>query len=551
MNQLNRRQFLKVSACISVASGFYSQVANALTQADTLTYFSHGVASGDPQQHSVVLWTRVTTQQTQANVSWRIALDVDFKQVVQRGSVSTSQAQDYCAKVWVQDLMLGQTYYYQFEFAGVKSEPGRCRTLPDGKLAQLCLAAVSCSNYPFGYFNVYDAIAKDNDIDFVVHLGDYIYEYGPDGFGGEQGKTLDREHVPAKETISLADYRQRHAQYKLDTGSRLLHAMHTMVTTWDDHESANNPYIAGAQNHTQASEGDWQQRKQVSVQAYYEWMPIREPSAGLNRDQFWRSYRFGNLATMVTLETRHTARVKQIDYADHLKGIDTADKRAQFVEQVLWADNRPMLSDAMLDFYQVQMKTSKHQQQSWQLVANPIPIAKTHVPNLDSLIDQLDLTANKAIVAELVHLQKLGKLDLPLYLDTWDGYPKAREDFYQLNRQLGIDDLLVLTGDSHSFWFNQLFTESGDAMGHEFGTAGVTSPGDFEAFGQINARKMDTLLAKHNKEINWTDGLHRGFVKVSLTADNATVQYMTVSNIKTEQYQLSELKRVEIEKPVS
>ncbi len=201
--------------------------------------------------------------------------------------------------------------------------------MPTGRLDRLGIALASCSNYAFGFFNAYDAIAKDPAIDFVLHTGDYIYEYGQDSWGGEVSRLIGREHQPAHEIVSLADYRMRHAQYKSDSGSRAMHAAHSLLACWDDHESANNPWTDGAQNHQPETEGDWAQRRAASIQAYFEWMPVREPEwleqKGRSRMQFWRGYSFGDLATLFTLETRHTARAKQIDYMEFAQSASETD----------------------------------------------------------------------------------------------------------------------------------------------------------------------------------------------------------------------------------
>ena len=179
-------------------------------------------------------------------------------------------------------------------------DAARTRTLPSGATESLGIALASCSNFAFGYFNAYRAIAEDESIDFVLHTGDYIYEYGADGWGAETAERLGRVHEPAHEIVSLADYRARHAQYKRDPDSQAMHATHPLMCCWDDHESTNNPWSGGAQNH-QPEEGSWNERRDASVRAYYEWMPIREPEGGLRPIDFWRVYSFGDLATLVTL----------------------------------------------------------------------------------------------------------------------------------------------------------------------------------------------------------------------------------------------------------
>ena len=193
--------------------------------------FRHGVASGDPDASSVVLWTRVSRRSGATDVDWQVATDADFAEIVRSGRVVTGPERDYTVKVVADGLQPGRGYYYRFSVAADRSPTGRTRTLPVGRLDELVLAVVSCSNYPFGYFNAYEAIAEDDTIDFVVHLGDYIYEYDIDGYGAEPGKRLGRLHESPHEITTLADYRTRHAQYKAEPESRAMHGRHPLIAT--------------------------------------------------------------------------------------------------------------------------------------------------------------------------------------------------------------------------------------------------------------------------------------------------------------------------------
>lgn len=531
MNKLTRRNFLKLSAASGAVLQLRSSPAFADLTAENSAIFAHGVASGDPTASRFIIWTRISVTEG-ISVFWQVATDKQFKRVVKSGVVTTSRAKDHTVKVDVGGLQSGSTYYYRFQHGGVFSPIGRSKTLPQGRVDKLNIAVASCSNYPFGFFNAYEHIAIDDSIDIVLHLGDYIYEYGEDGWGAESGKALGREHLPKHEIVSLADYRQRHAQYKADPASRLMHAAHPLICTWDDHESANNPYMFGAQNHD-ASEGDWAKRRAASIQAYYEWMPIREPVRGKSRAQLWRHYQFGDLATLTTLETRHTARAKQVDYATTLPSILNQSDRDEFMQKVLGDESRNMLSDEMLAFAKTNLADSKQQKIRWRLLGNQIPMARTHVPRIREKFGPAASTGTDPVADELKQLIKLGDLDLPLYLDTWDGYGAAREAFYNSCLQAGVQDLIVLTGDSHSFWANQLFTHKGKRMGVEIGATGISSPGDFESFGAEAASAFDKLLADHNKEVLWTTCQSRGYVKLSLDPKAAKAEYVAVDTVKS------------------
>ncbi|MBX2849030.1 MAG: alkaline phosphatase D family protein [Acidiferrobacterales bacterium] len=518
--------------------------------------YQHGVASGDPTSESVVLWTRISISQPEATssesrplrVKWQLALDVEFSNIVKSSDVDTDSSKDFTVKAYPENLAAGQTFYYRFEFNGVYSQIGRTKTLPSGSIDRYCIALASCSNYAFGYFNAYDAIANDPDIDLVLHTGDYIYEYGAKEWGSETAEKLNRVHEPSHEIITLNDYRQRHAQYKSDAGSRAMHAAHPFICCWDDHESTNNPWLNGAQNHQPDSEGDWQQRRTDSIQAYYEWMPIRDPLTKSAREAFTRSYVIGDLASLVTLETRHTARAEQIDYLSYYDAganLDVSDLK----ENVIGASGRRMISADTEKMIKTTFQTSKAKGQLWRLIGNPSPIAKMLVPDVLSLgvLDDADQSQLETYAAKSIIWK--GQHNLPFYTDTWDGYPWARERLYNLCRNVGAQDAIFLTGDSHSFWINKLADDNGQAAGIELGTAGISSPGDFVESGwdKNTAYKLDRVFEEQLDEVIWTDNFHQGYVKLQLTKENAKASFVAVSTVLTPNYETKVIKTALIE----
>lgn len=509
--------------------------------------FRHGVASGDPDTTSVVLWTRISAEGGQ-QVLWEIARDLQFADSIDYGTFHTDAARDYTVKLLATGLEPGQTYYYRFKLGEVTSPIGRARTLPAGHVEQLGIALASCSNYPFGFFNAYDAIAHDPGVDFVLHTGDYIYEYGADGWGAETGKAIGRVHEPAREITSLADYRQRHAQYKSDAGAQAMHAAHPLLACWDDHESANNPWTGGAQNHQPDSEGDWQARREASIRAYFEWMPVREPewlnTKGRSRMQFWRNYVFGDLAMLHTLETRHTARTEQIDYA---KFAEAGDDTHRAIIEAVKQPGRAMLAPELEGDLARSLKTSVAANQPWRLIGNPMPIARTNVPDVVASGIIPDPSGDEGLTSAKV-LGWKGLHNLPFYPDTWDGYNWAREKLYDLSRAAGAADLIFLTGDSHSFWANQLADGAGRAAGIELGTAGISSPGDFveSGFDRATASALDRALEQHNPEVVWTDNLHQGYVRLNLTHEHARASFIVVDTVLSPQYRTEILNRFEL-----
>lgn len=504
--------------------------------------FRHGVASGDPDASSVVLWTRVTISGDVILIS-EVAEDLGFTRIAARAEIATGPDRDHTVKWLARGLQPGQTYYYRFRLDSETSPIGRARTLAVGKVDRLGIALASCSNYAFGHFNAYEAIAYDPGVDFVLHTGDYIYEYGQDGWGDEVARGLSRRHDPAHEIVSLSDYRRRHAQYKTDAGSQAMHAAHTFMACWDDHESANNPWAGGAQNHQSATEGDWQVRREASIRAYFEWMPVREPEwldrPGMARSQFWRSYSFGDLATLVTLETRHTARAEQIDYEQLGDAIADPSAVTRFRREVLGAPGRRMISAECEADLARSLEQSVAGQQPWRLIGNAIPIARTDVPDLVALGILPDPTAPGAPYAQSAlnnakTLAAKGRAGLPFYPDTWDGYPWARERLYDLSRGAGAGDLIFFTGDSHSFWANSLRDAAGRSVGIELGTAGITSPGDFveSGFGDALSRALDQAFIDHIPEVIWTDNMHQGYVRLDLQRAAAEVTFIAVDTVR-------------------
>jgi len=541
---LTRRQMLSgLSASLLLPAGLRVPVVSA----DPGNPFRHGVASGDPENNSVVLWTRLTTTIQPAECRWELAQTPDFDSILRSGTVATGPHRDYTVKVVVSDLAPGALYYYRFHFNQHSSPTGRTRTLASGALDALGLAVASCSNLPFGYFNAYEAIARDDSIDFVLHLGDYLYEYGPDGYGGGIGAQLGRPHVPPREMVSLEDYRLRHAQYKADSQSQVMHAAHPLIPLWDDHESTNNPWRDGAENHQPATEGRWDRRRQVSLQAWYEWMPVRDPGPDDDPAAYWRHFRFGNLASLVTLETRHTGRSQQVDYDIETLGEMTPAAAERFLSEIVGVPGRDMLSAEMQAFAAGALAESVAAGRPWRLIGNQIPMARMASPRLsDSDMAYLEARVSSDSLQRARYFQRLGELGLPLYLDPWDGYPRAREAFYQSCRYAGASDLVVLTGDSHSFWQNTLHNDEGHPMGVELGTTGITSPGDFLEFGTEGARLMDSRLITSNPEVQWTDGISNGYLRVRVTEEQLRADFVGVDNILSRDYRTQTLRSVAV-----
>ncbi len=544
---LSRRQTLGLLAasgalaCSPETKSLQTEIIPKPAKKQPSAIFVHGIASGDIQHTSLVLWTRISSATTAVDVKWEVSTQLDFSTIVQSGTTTTNKESDYTVKVIPENLDAGTTYFYRFTALDETSPIGRTKTLPSGKVDKLGVALASCSNFEFGFFNAYDEIEKDEAIDVVLHTGDYIYEYGGDeGWGHETAKTIGRVHSPEHEIITLQDYRTRHAQYKTDAGSLAMHAAHPLLCIWDDHETANNPWMEGAQNHQPDTEGEYSTRRAASIQAYYEWMPIREPQAGQTREQAWRTYVFGDLATLITLETRHTGRSEQVDYLKHIADITSPETRDKFMADVMYDPERKMISQGMEQALIDGLGASVAANQPWRVLGNASPIARMPVPDVSKHGITPDMNKDPEGFWTKALFWK-GQWNLPFYTDTWDGYPVAREHFYDLAQSVGASDLLFLTGDSHSYWANPLKDDEGNSTGIELGTAGISSPGDFVESGWPDdiAKKLDRIFEQELDEVKWTDNLHQGYVRVVFTPQTAKADFVAVDNVLTTEYLVS------------
>lgn len=538
--KINRRQTV-----VGLTSALLLPAAHgAARPAAASTVFAHGVASGDPAMTSVVLWTRVSGQSGPVDVKWSISSDPDMRRIAASGTASTDAGRDYTVKVVPDGLFAGTTYFYSFEAAGTRSPIGRTRTLPGFSLDRLGIAIASCSHYGFGHFNAYEAIARDPNIDIVIHLGDYIYEYGENGYGGATGRSLGRAPAPRHETVSLQDYRTRHAQYKADPGSRAMHAAHPLIATWDDHESANNPWRGGAQNH-QPGEGDWSERRAVSLQAFYEWMPVREPDGGRSREQRWEHFRFGNLASVIALETRHTGRSEEIDLDRHADRLTDPAAARRFFDEVVGAEERRMLSAKMEQFLRAELSESVKSGRRWRIIANQTRLAPVIMPDVDDArFRKFARRAPPGHRATLDKFARYGELGIPKNMDAWDGYPAARERFYRIAAEAGARDLLVITGDTHEFWQNRLADAAGVPMGVELGTTGITSPRGNPELGEPILTRLSELITERNDSVIWTDGRFQGYIRLTLTPGHAQADYIAVSTVHSTDYKVRSVRSV-------
>lgn len=541
MAKINRRHAL--------ISGVGLSVSGCATSGDTAQQsgsFKHSVASGDPSNDGAVIWTRISGIVGAHRVRWEVSDLQDFSRIAKTGAAKTSAARDYTVKVMLKGLAAGQTYFYRFISGETVSRTGRLKTLPNGAVDQLRLAVVSCSNYPFGYFNAYEHIAKNDAFDAVIHLGDYFYEYGQKGYGGETGAQLGRQHEPAHEVLSLDDYRARHAQYKSAPGAQAVHAAHSFICIWDDHESANDSWAGGAENHNDG-EGDWDTRRAAALRAYYEWMPVRDPARGRPREALFRHYDFGDLASITAIETRLTARSKQIDYSAHEKLLSSPGGADAFRKDIIGDSDRELLGPAQSKFIARHLRRSARNGQSWQLIANQVIMAKVNMPDMTAMADHPDMRKLIAAQPWVAGMLALSRLGLPLNLDAWDGYPAARERLYDMARSAGAPNIIVLTGDTHESWANALTDDSGNTVGAELATPGVTSPSTGAYFGKL-AQTFSKSLAAKNDDIHYHANDYNGYIDVLVRPKEIRGRFIAVNTVLSPNYSARTARDVKVQR---
>jgi alkaline phosphatase D len=492
MRRPSRRDFL-ASTGAALSAVPLTAFARSAWQPDA-SVFRHGVASGDPLSDRVMLWTRVTTTRPTIDVRWSVATDSAMTRVVARGEGPTAAARDFTVKVDVTGLAPATTYYYRFEAEGGRSAIGRTRTLPQGSIARVRLGVASCSNYPFGYFTAYAALAARPDLDAVIHLGDYIYEYANGTFG--DGAKLGRVAAPDKEVVALAEYRLRHAQYKADPDSQEVHRQHPFIVVWDDHELANNTWWGGAENHNpDQGEGDWYVRRNAAVQAFLEWMPIREDARALS-PRIYRTLRFGDLVDLVLLDARLVGRDEQASSREDIAAIESPE--------------RSLLGRAQEEWLHGELRESKRSGTRWQILGQQVMFAPQSTPGKP--------TNNP---------------------DSWDGYRVSRDRVFDMVEQLKIDSFAVLTGDVHSNWAYDLPRrpyEGFDAatgrgsLGIEFAGTSVTSRSNLGAGPEGEKQLADIRAARPH--LHYVDGRYRGYYIVDVTKERLQADFYAMKTIE-------------------
>lgn len=488
--------------------------------------FTHNVASGEPGADSMLLWTRYVpaTGEDIVRLDAEVALDPDFTKVISGGSVRTGIYRDWTAKITVDGLKPGTVYWYRFVAPdGSRSPVGRTKTLPADDAARFGLAVFSCSNMPVGWFNAYGHAAKRTDLDLWMHVGDYFYEYGNASYKDKiiAGRAVEPDH----EILAIADYRLRYACYRADADLQLLHQMAPMVAFWDDHESANDSWEGGAQNHQPKTEGDWNPRRAAAMQVYREWMPVS--------DEPWKSYPIGTLATLYRTESRLLARTKQADIAAAYRAADPDAALKAFRDDV-WEDPSATMLGSTQESWLAHSLKAGARSTAWQLVGMGTILGRTVMPA--DAMDWLRRDASDQVVSRFKNDIRAARIGLPMWMDRWDGYPAARSRLLK-SAQEADADLVMLSGDSHNAWAYSL-TEDGKRAGVEFAGHSVTSGGLEGGFG-ADPKVVARGFVAANPEMQWADTSQRGYMMIDITPQRVTGEWLFMRTIQSSSIELA------------
>ena len=494
----SRREFMKQLAAagsLAVAPGFVRPVQAAWGESSLSSpLFTLGVASGDPTNDAVVLWTRLAPDPLNgggmgsalAEVTWQVALDPAMHQVIRQGIATAHPDNGHAVSVNVDGLIPDSWYYYQFSHAGEKSRVGRTRTFPAPGLPapSMRFALVSCQNFEAGYYAAYRDISMQEDLDFVVHVGDYIYE----GAADPTVPAARRHNGP--ELSSIDDYRNRYALYRLDPHLQNAHAAFPFITTWDDHE-VDNDYAGLAPEDDQTAQ-EFLLRRANAYQVYAETMPLRPRVQGEPGSlSVYRSLQFGDLAEFFVLDTRQM-RTDQ-PCGGSLEVLQACPAILDPSATMVGAEQEEWLFQGLLN-----------SRATWKVLTQQVMMMRW---DLGVLLGQ--------------------SAGLNVFnVDAWDGYQVARDRVMAFLGDHQIANPVVLTGDIHSSWAAELkpdFTDpSSPVTGTEFVCSSVTS-----RFGDANVPLVRATLPS-NPHIRFFDGRHRGYVKCTVTPESWRADFRAV-----------------------
>ena len=491
-SELTRRGFIASGIGLAAAS-FLPQQVYALTASDAKISgypFTLGIASGDPTPDGVILWTRLAPNPREpgggmppnpVEVDWQIAEDESFKVGVRRGTTIADPAWAHSVHLEVDGLQPDRWYWYQFRSGGEVSPVGRTRTLPaaEADAQRLCFAFASCQKYEIGYYTAYEHMVRE-DLDLVFFLGDYIYEK-------KDSRDAVRPHgLPTSYTLD--DYRTRYAVYKTDTALQAAHAMAPWIVTWDDHEVSND-YAGAVQEIPEVEDpARFLRRRAAAYQAYYEHMPLRRSAMPAGPDmRLYRRLDFGRLARFNVLDTRQ------------YRTDQPAGPRLQPAGAKLLDPDATMLGQDQL---------------TW-------------------LFDGLDQSpANWNVLAQQVLMASVDRAagpDVIVDVDKWSGYEFERRRLLRHLHEKNIINPVVLTGDIHSNWANELIDESDPAVPRNVAVEFVGTSISSNGHGYKQGDEVNALLAE-NPAVKFHND-DRGYVHCVVTPQEWKTNYRTIAYV--------------------
>ena len=491
MSEVSRRSF--VSASLVAAGGVWLGPATPVTSAAkrirreallTSGTFAHGVAAGAPGQTSMTIWTHVDEIERSGRLNFEVATDRDFRKVVKRGSARAAAIRDFTARTVVQGLQPGQEYFYRFATRDRSSQIGRFRTArPADSQEPVKVGFWSCQDYEAGYYTALAGLA-DEDLDFVVCLGDYIYERSY-----YAGPRKDTSGVNRNGDVqSLADYRQKYRLYRKDSDLQALHAAHPMIAIVDDHEVEDN--WSGDEPGTATPEPErrstFLERRRQAFLAFFEWMPRhRIPE---EPERTYGTVRLGGMADLFLLDTRLYRAAQACNDGFVVPCPDQDAPR-----QLLGPAQKRWLVDGL-----------KGSQAKWKLVGNQIMVMA-----MDSLPG------------------------FGVNMDQWDGYGAERQEV--LKAISGVKDVAFLTGDIHTFFAGEVHVNgraTSPRVATEFVGGSITSHG-FESYFGPALPVVETGLLTTNPHLKFMDGIRRGYGILEARPDELRVAYRAVRDVLT------------------
>ncbi|MGP4011497.1 alkaline phosphatase D family protein [Streptomyces sp. 4N124] len=503
---LGRRRFLTVTGAAAALAFAVNLPAGGVASAAELDAaqiaddpFTLGVASGDPQPGSVLLWTRLAPAPLQPDsglpaarvtVQWEVARDENFRRIARRGAVTAHPEFHHTVHVAVDGLDEGRVYYYRFRVGRWVSPTGRTRTAPGlgSKVSALTFGVVSCQRYDQAYFTAYRHLAED-DVDLVFHLGDYLYEYPVSSVGGARAYPAGTlPDLLNRETVTLEDYRLRYALYKSDADLAAAHAAHPFIVTWDDHETENNYADDIPENSVPPEE--FLIRRAAAYRAYWENMPLRRPQLPDGPDlQLYRRLHWGRLAQFDVLDTRQYRSNQAYGDGWQLPGPESEDPA------------RTLTGDAQEKW----LIDGWHRSRAlWNVVPQQVTFSRRH-----------NTTTPPS----------------PVSMDSWDGYPASRERVLAGAEAAGIENLMVLTGDVHVGYGFDIKRDFADpdspTVGTEIVATSIASGGN----GSEKPANWATYMAA-NPHMKFYNG-QRGYATVALGRESARADFKTLAYATT------------------